>query len=1252
MYLKEVVINGFKSFADRTVLQLDRGVTAIVGPNGCGKSNIVDCVRWVLGEQSAKALRGGKMQDVIFEGTDQRKPLHQCEVALRFAECEAQLGTEFNEVEIARRVTREGSSDYFINGKGCRLKDIQRLFMDTGVGRVSYSFMVQGQIDQVLSSNPAERRTIFEEAAGITRYKSQRREALNKLALVDQNLARVSDVMEEVDRQIGSLKRQASKALRYRRLKHRLTHLDLAFLSHQQSVRGARIAELQGRTQTLETQVAQAQQALASDESQVEQLKQARNAAAAALQQAQQSLFNLRSEKENAEAQAEMARVRAEDLRERIVQLEAEQTDLEKQMAALQLRERDQAASKQAQQELVDVSDGAFREREGELRQTEDALQQADERLRQLRQEQLIADGALTRTRSRCTSLELDTKTLQVRHAGLRDQRQQLQAEAEKAISLEQSQRDALTRTQAEVESFETRLAEAKQAEEAQRQRFRDHQSRIQDADREVARLGARLATLEDLQARFEGFSEGAKAILQGKLQDDVLSGGAARAFGQNLRIDGGWEDALEGLLGAAAGAVGLETMEQAQAVTRALEEAKLGRACLQFPVPAKDAMAPSAEVPEGVFAAAAVVHSADASAQSALPRLLADCFVAESLEAVLEVWQARPAWRFQLVALRDGTVIDSRGLILTRGGTKRGDGGLLQRAEAIRQGKAQIEAANDALTQMTDATRTLQAELDTATQGVETARAQLAEARETLSAVQADAKQAQQQRERLASEHAKVACEMERLDQERRQAEAEVTRAREAMGEAELRIETVRTQLAQAEEALGDHRSGVEQRREALAEVRLDLAEKRQRLQLLDRGMSEAREQLADLEQRTVRRAHERDTLTEQIEALEAENAEESEKARQLTATLDVTRGSVDKHHAETASHESALSAIENRLATQRTALRTDEHALSEASLALSTERSQCDFLAEKTRGDYGLELDAVDWRQSLWQADEVFQTRLNLDELEDGASLDALPRKERGEPAEADLQAMEQTDWNSVETEVKDLRQRLLSLGEVNPGAVEEYQELKQRHDFLSGQSQDLWSSKEELLKAIEEINTTSQQLFEDTFRQVRENFQFTFKQLFGGGESDLKLQTAEDVLDSGIEIIARPPGTKLRSLSLLSGGQKTMTAVALLFAIYMVKPSPFCVLDELDAPLDDANIGRFIEMLRQFTRYSQFLVITHSKRTIAAADTLYGVTMEERGVTRMISMRFDRRKGEAVSRDEAREANAPVPETATTS
>jgi len=419
MYLKEIVISGFKSFADRTRLDLRRGVTAVVGPNGCGKSNIVDAIRWVLGEQSAKALRGASMQDVIFEGTDKRKGLPTCEVALTFTDCEKDLGTAFNEVEISRRVTRDGGSDYYINGKVSRLKDIQRLFANTGVGRVSYSFMLQGQIDQILSTNPSERRTIFEEAAGITLYKAQRKEALNKLALVDTNLARVTDVIEEVSRQIGSLKRQASKALRYQRIKHRLTHVDLAFSAYRYSDLKASIDAAATRASELRKTLKSHTESLETDESALTEKKTARAELFEDMQALQQRVYSLRSEKENADNQAEFSDIRKKDLESRIAEYAKEIADLEQQKSNLADKAKNETENKQMQLDVVDDSDRIFRDRSSDLVTAQEKLGEMEAQLQQGRQSVLHAENRITRARSRCTTLEVDLKTYQVKHAAL-----------------------------------------------------------------------------------------------------------------------------------------------------------------------------------------------------------------------------------------------------------------------------------------------------------------------------------------------------------------------------------------------------------------------------------------------------------------------------------------------------------------------------------------------------------------------------------------------------------------------------------------------------------------------------------------------------------------------------------------------------------------------------------------------------------------------------------------------------------------
>ena len=430
MYLREIVISGFKSFADRTRFDLSKGMTAVVGPNGCGKSNIVDAIRWVLGEQSAKALRGASMQDVIFEGTDKRKALPTCEVALTFTDCESEMGTQFNEVEISRRVTRDGGSDYYINGKVSRLKDIQRLFANTGVGRVSYSFMLQGQIDQILSTNPAERRTIFEEAAGITLYKAQRKEALNKFALVDANLARVTDVIEEVSRQIGSLKRQASKALRYQRLNHRLTHLDLAFSAYRYADLNASVSAAEKRASQLRQQVEAHAESLASDESILTEKKVARAELAHTMEELQQRVYALRSEKENAENQAELSVVRAKDFEGRIAEYQKEITDLEKQKQALTERAQSETENKQMQLGVVDDSDRIFRDRNNELIAAQERLGEMEAELQNRRQQVLHAENRINRARSRCTTLEVDLKTYQVKHTALTESILSLKEEA------------------------------------------------------------------------------------------------------------------------------------------------------------------------------------------------------------------------------------------------------------------------------------------------------------------------------------------------------------------------------------------------------------------------------------------------------------------------------------------------------------------------------------------------------------------------------------------------------------------------------------------------------------------------------------------------------------------------------------------------------------------------------------------------------------------------------------------------------
>lgn len=1234
MYLKEIVINGFKSFADRTRIDLTPGITAIVGPNGCGKSNIVDAIRWVLGEQSAKALRGGSMHDVIFSGTDKRKPLPYCEVELVFADCEKDLGTAFNEVSIVRRVSREDSSDYFLNGKSCRLKDIQRLFMDTGVGRVSYSFMVQGQIDQILSANPAERRTLFEEAAGITRYKAQRKEALGKLGLVDQNLARITDVIDEISRQIGSLKRQAAKALRYKRTQHRLRHLDLAALAHQFSTRRATITELESQAGTLREAVANQREALREREEKLALTKVERAELFQKIEQGTQMAFALRSEKENAEAQVQMAEVRQNDLRERILQVEQESVALNARRAELEARLQGNASHKEQHVGDVEGADENYRRSQGELEKLLAELNTLDRTLAQERQALLMSEGEITRHRATVTNVEVELRTSESRHseiantlAQMREERHALEARFSETQAVAETRRAEHARARQDV-------ADAQELTKSLAAQFREQQQKISQLDRAVARTSAQLNVLEQQQAKFEGFSAGAKAILKGELGDQVPAH-TAHALNSLIEIpDTENAPAIEALLGAASEALIFDSAISVPAVAGILADKSLGKATLaDAKIAARKPANTPQSLPEFLKPAGTLFSVRNAEHEVAVRALFDRCYVCDYLADFLEFLKTDPDFDFLVVSSINGETVDCRGFVHV--GETAHNSGVFQRQNEIRQLRERITTENDALTDANQRAMEIQAEMDANEAEIERRRVIAAEIAQEISNIAADERAA----EKALNDNVAAVTRQENLlaefEDNRDRAKFRMEEAQARLTEKENEIGEAKKRIADGETQIAALRKDSELRRDALNEVRFELAQKKQQLELFERELANVRSQIEDIASQLNTRERETAMMQSQIAAFgeQAENARS--RAEQLAGTIAEAASALDAQRAELGRLEAETETLDKSLASERDALRENETRLNALDVRLTEETSQCAFVSEKVSTEYQLDVTMLDWKQNLWLADEEFETKVRFDELEDedGAETEIRPKvhRERGDPTEEDLAAMDATDWPPILREITSLRERLNSMGAVNHTAIEEYAELRERYSFLKAQSDDLWNSKNELVKAIDEINGTSQKLFTETFEQIRKNFKFTFERLFHGGESDLQLVQSEDVLDSGIEIIARPPGTKLRSISLLSGGQRTMTAVALLFAIYMVKPSPFCVLDELDAPLDDANVGRFTDIVREFTRYSQFLVVTHNKRTVSAANTIYGVTMQERGVTQLLSMRYNADSGD---------------------
>ena len=1224
MHLKEITYNGFKSFGDRTHLKLEPGMTAIVGPNGCGKSNIADGIRWVLGEQSAKALRGNKMQDVIFEGTDKRKPHNLCEVTLVFTNCEEQLGTEFNEVEITRRVFRDGGSEYRLNGKVCRLKDIQRLFMDTGVGQSSYSFMAQGQITQIIDSNPAERRQLFEEAAGITRYKAQRKETLNKLTLVEQNLSRVTDIIQEVERQIGSLQRQASKALRYQRIKHRLTHLDLALQAFRYD---KLVKEIQERAVTLhglEKELRTLQDSLETEETTLEEAKIDRSSRTQDLQTQQQNIFELRSQKGDAINQIELAQSRIQDLTKRTAEIEGELAQLQEERAQLDEKLRDSNQVKQSQMAMVGSSDDILQEKTSALTAVQEQCNAFEKQIRDLRQHQLVTEGSMTRLRANCTTFEVDLKSYEVKHAGLTENVARFREIVEtRQVRLNETETVLAERLE-DRQNSDAREQEIKDKEKKLTSDFRDKQAEIQDADRSLARLTAQKNILQDLQEKFEGFGEGARSILSGKLEH-LITKEDYKILTREIQVDPTYRTSLETLLGEALDTILLPDATKAFAVSQELTDNLLGRAVMQIPVPADLRDTPNEELPSFLTPARIAATAEDPDIKSFLDHLLRDCYFVADIQEFVAYWRSHADFSFMWVADESGCVLDCRGILY--GGKDKGENNsFLQRAQQISELEKQLKDQQKVLESKRHEQQGIQHSIDRTHADLELHRQRQAEIAEEISTLKAEQRGFENEIQQAQRDLEKSEAELVRFEETRVETENRLATAQQELQAAEAKINEAKESIANIEQQLAHANEEREHAREALANVRLELAEKKQRLEFLDRSLQEVEQRSLDIAQRMERRTMEREHAEVQSNELNATIEEFTQRSAELDTTLSAATQTLETKRVELLELEKSIKSQEEQLQERLNRRRELDQKVNQLQMELTKQRSQIEFLAEKAQSDYDISIEQVDWKTRLWKADEKFEQKVKLDELEDTDDISLQSKDRRGDPTAEDLEAMDKTDWEPIETEVQQLRQRINSMGPVNLSAIEEYADLKERYDFLKGQSEDLWNSKNELLQAIDEINETSKKLFADTFEQIRKNFQYTFDSLFAGGEADLRLLDEGDILDSGIEIVARPPGTRLKSLSLLSGGQKTMTAVGLLFAIYMVKPSPFCVLDELDAPLDDANVGRFTNMLKQFLKMSQFLVITHNKRTISAANSIFGATMQEKGVTNILSLRFE--------------------------
>ena len=1178
MRLDRVEIVGFKSFCDRQELSFQGGVTGIVGPNGCGKSNISDAISWVLGEQSVKSLRGTSMEDVIFAGSQSRQPVGMAEVSLKLSGLNGSSPDGNPECVVTRRLFRNGESEYLMNGQVCRLRDIHELFMDTGLGSKAYSIIEQGKIGLILSSKPADRRALIEEAAGITKYKARRRQTQLKLEAAQQNLLRVNDIIHEVERQLESLKRQAGKARRYRAVRDEMRAVERVLF-------GLRFLDLEAQSASLALRLSAegeresaATIALETEEAQMEVRRHVVYEAEGRLTEARARLGEVTLAVDRHQGKSGYCQEQIGDTDARSAQARQEAEELFARVGPLAtlLEER-----RRGQERLGDEVAAAGTEAHA----AETAMHACAERQHAQEQEQERARDAQLAVMSRMAALQnaRESTTGNAERAAadllkLAAEREEMERERAQALAASESARERGRAAEALVEGLRgereqaaVRAAEARGRAES----LGKHADALQS---EADSLAGRLSSLEEIVETHAAFDDGTRALLARPEGVEVIA-----VVADLLETDSRHERAVEAFLGDRLQAVLVPDVAHALRGVRYLEESGTGRGSF-LPLRAAGGLnatyalreaARSEPRVKGLLSDLYRVMGPDAEAvRASLP----DGLVCETLEDALHVAEQHP--HFPCVTLAGETV---RRPVIEGG---RGVRGLLAPRREVRE----ITARRPELDAQLASLRARQAE-ETARAEAATAEARSLEERihaaeKDLVAIRHDLGVADEEQARLERKRGVLESEKSQAEEERGAAAVRLAEIEQSLKTAEDARETGAGSLAALASAVALSRSESEAAQARYAEARSALAALRERVAAAEVECQRLDQERQELEGR-IQAARERARqMEERRAALEAERAEAERLLSEALAQRDRVTG-------EVAVAEDVLRDLRNEMdgrEQSRKERRRERDMLKDAVAELEVSRaraeSDLDHLGRECQQAVGVL--AAQAASGLTDEDKVREVA-------------------------------------ALQTQVQELRDRLERMGAVNVLAVEQAQELDDRHQFLTAQRQDLLDSIAELDQAVKKIDRASRERFSEAFQAINQHFGEIFRQLFGGGTAGLSLIDETDVLESGIDVMAQPPGKRLQNVMLLSGGEKALTAIALLFAIFQYKPSPFCILDEVDAPLDDANIGRFVRMLEGLKEQTQFVLITHSRKTMEIADQLYGVTMEEPGVSKLVSVRF---------------------------
>ncbi len=1253
MKLTRLTLDGFKSFADKAVFNLDQGFTALVGPNGSGKSNVVDAIRWVLGEQSARSLRGTEMADVIFDGSEARQAKNSAEVQLHIDNSDRELDVDQDEVSIRRRVYRSGEGEYYINNERCRLKDIQSMLMDTGLGVGCYNVIQQGEIDRLLQAGADERREILEEAAGINTYLMKKKEAERKLERVSSNLDRAADILEEVQNRLRSVKAQATKARRYKQYQHRFEKLWLARALHRhRDLRSSR-EEGKKKLEKLQEEIGELDNRREKQESQISETRRSLQKVADEVSSAQERLTHIQARTGNLEGEVEMNRERVSEMDQQRTRLKQRRREVEEKASSLEDELQEAREDLEACREKLENKKKLVQEKKQTLQREKKQCRELESRIEDRKEDAFEVMQEKTQAQNQISVLQSEKRTLKNRRRRLQDKEDGLEDSIEQAREKREHCRKKSERLESELEDVAEDISALDGRIDDTSSELDDVESKKSEVKAELSARESRKKLLEDLQERREGVDQGAKNLLQAAEEGHLE--GCRGMVADLITADVEHAPAVDAALGDHAQVVVFDTPSQARRALNFLKEEEAGRAR----VLALDHLSGNGcreHEPDGMRRIADLVESED-GAEKAAKTLLGDSMLVDGQdEAHRRLNDGLPAGL--TLVTPDGDRLEVGGTWM--GGTGR-DGGLVSRRSELADIKEELPGLRQRREELKGRIESLQKQLE----DLEDERDELTDRRENLNRRANDAR----------NDLRMLENRLEGLEED-----LEVNRSEQQEVKEELqRVGRREENLEEKKEELQERAAGIQS---DVDEMEAELSEKQEDMEQISSAVAEAENEktrleeqasnlssLADRVQKDIESARrERKQVEEQLEECDErqEKAQEAiEEAQQEIEKLqnekEELQDTLQSRRERKSDLETEIERLENRedeLSEEREEL---QERLQERRVKLNEVKIKIENLAERSREEQGVNLTALEMEPEQWRENPLFcdreiaefaededesgaekVARWYLEEEEDGGDGDGendsgrVSLQEARDLRESVLEVADDdsTDWDEVDEEIQELNTKMSRLGSVNMDAIREQDQLEMREQFLSDQVEDLEEARRHEQRIIRELNRKSREQFRQTFEEVRENFRELFRKLFRGGSADLILDTEPeeegeeeiDILDAGVDIKARPPGKEAQSITLLSGGEKALTTVALLFSIFRARPSPFCLLDEVDATLDESNLERFIGMLQEFLDSTQFILITHNKLTMSVADTLYGISLKEDGVSQKISVHFE--------------------------